>query len=255
MKKNNNLVSIIMPAYNCEKFIEKSIISVINQTYKYWELIIVDDCSKDNTLKKVNKYLSLDARIKLIKNDSNKGVSYSRNVAIESSLGEWIAFLDSDDIWEKEKLELQMNFATAKNAEFIFTGSKFINENGVPYKGIFEVPSLVTFNDLRKHNCISCSSILIKKILIPKEKFTDYDFHEDYALWLNILKNNNKAFGINQPLLIYRISANSKSGNKIKSIFMTYKVHTYLQTNPFRSLLYTMSHGYKSFIKFKKIGV
>lgn len=255
MKKNNNLVSIIMPAYNCEKFIEKSVLSVIEQTYKNWELIIVDDYSKDNTLKKINKYLRMDARIRLIKNDSNKGVSYSRNIAIDRSLGQWVAFLDSDDIWEKEKLEIQMNFANLKNAEFIFTGSKFINENGSPYKGIFEVPSIVTFNELKKHNCISCSSILIKKILIPKEKFINYDFHEDYALWLNILKNNNKAFGINQPLLIYRISANSKSGNKMKSILMTYKVHIYLQTNPLKALFYTMSHGFKSFIKFKKIGV
>ena len=163
MNKNENLISIIMPAYNCEKYIGEAIDSVLAQSCRNWELIIIDDGSADNTSSIITEYLQKDSRISLLSNEKNIGVSATRNRGIEFAKGNWIAFLDSDDIWTPYKLEKQIETAQEKNGEFIFTGSAYINEEGKPYKGIFEVPEKVSYKELRKQNVISCSSVLIKK--------------------------------------------------------------------------------------------
>lgn len=248
------LVSIIMPAYNCEKYIEKAINSVIRQTYKQWELIIVDDCSNDRTVNHIEVLSKLDTRIKFYKNDCNIGVSETRNKAISLANGNWIAFLDSDDMWETSKLEKQCNLLKNKNVEFIFTGASYINEKGEAYNGIFEVPEVIDYKKLRMQNVISCSSVLIKKKYFDEIKMENDNIHEDYAVWLRVLKTGIKAYGINEPLLIYRISSNSKSGNKIKTIRMTYKVFEHIGLNKISSMYFTIRHimgATKKYIKIK----
>jgi teichuronic acid biosynthesis glycosyltransferase TuaG len=247
------LVSVIMPAYNCDRYIEEAIYSVINQTYQSWELIVIDDCSKDKTAHIIEKLLKVDARIRYYKNDNNNGVSATRNRGIALANGAWIAFLDSDDRWDRMKLEKQMMIAVNKNIEFLFTGSSYINENGDFYKGVFNVPEIVTFKKLRKHNVISCSSVLINKRFFNHIKMEKDEMHEDYAVWLKILKGGVCAYGINEPLLTYRISKNSKSGNKLKTIKMTYKVYRFLNINPLSSAFFTVSHVILSLKKYKKI--
>jgi len=253
MRNQEKLVSVIMPVYNCEKYVVDAINSVLKQTYSNLELIVIDDGSRDNTIKIIENLSKQDSRIKLIKNEKNLGVSATRNKGITYAKGEWIAFLDSDDIWISTKLEKQLKYADEVGAEFIFTGVAYINENNEPYKGIFEVPCKVSYKNLLKQNVITCSSVLIKKYFFKTIKMKNDKMHEDYAVWLRILKTGVYAYGINEPLLIYRISKNSKSGNKIKTIKMTYRVYRFIGINPICSLYYMLNHVLRSVIKYRRI--
>lgn len=254
MSTNEALVSIVMPAYNCEKYVVEAINSVLAQTYRNWELLVLDDGSKDNTLLIIEEFSQKDSRIKALPNRRNMGVSATRNRGIELASGNWIAFLDSDDKWEPEKLEKQFEIVEKKSAEFLFTGASYINEEGEPYKGIFEVPEKVTYKKLRNQNVISCSSVLVKKKYFQNIKMERDEMHEDYAVWLRILKTGVTAFGVNEPLLIYRISKNSKSGNKIKTVKMTYKVFRFVGINPIGSAYFMIRHVMGSISKYRKVG-
>lgn len=253
MSKNEALVSIVMPAYNCEKYVVEAINSILAQTYRNWELLVLDDGSKDNTLRIIEEFSQNDSRIKALPNGKNMGVSATRNRGIELASGEWIAFLDSDDMWEPEKLEKQFEIVDKEAAEFLFTGSSYINEEGEPYKGIFEVPEKITYKKLRNQNVISCSSVLVRKKYFENIKMEKDEMHEDYAVWLRILKFGVTAYGVNEPLLIYRISRNSKSGNKMKTIKMTYKVFRFVGINPIGSAYFMMRHVIASVGKYKRI--
>jgi teichuronic acid biosynthesis glycosyltransferase TuaG len=253
MSKYDTLISIIMPAYNSERYINESIDSVLAQTYKDWELLILDDGSTDNTLQIINEYVKQDRRVKVIHNKKNIGVSATRNKGIKHASGDLIAFLDSDDIWKSEKLEKQIEVIKKESAEFIFTGASYINEKGLPYVGKFEVPKSITYKKLRLHNVISCSSVLLKKNFFQNIKMENDNMHEDYAVWLRILKLGVVAHGINEPLLIYRISRNSKSGNKIKTIKMTYRVYRFVGINPIGSIYFMIRHVIASLLKYKRI--
>jgi len=253
MSKNEALVSIVMPAYNCGKYVVEAINSVLAQTYRNWELLVLDDGSKDNTLRIIEEFSQKDSRIKAVPNGKNMGVSATRNRGIELASGEWIAFLDSDDMWKPEKLEKQFEIVEKEAAEFLFTGSSYINEEGEPYKGIFEVPEKITYKKLRNQNVISCSSVLVRKKYFEHIKMEKDEIHEDYAVWLRILKLGVIAFGVNEPLLIYRISRNSKSGNKMKTVKMTYKVFRFVGINPIGSAYFMMRHVIASVGKYKRI--
>ena len=253
MSDNQALVSIVMPAYNCEKYVVEAINSVLAQTYRNWELLVLDDGSKDKTLQIIEEFSQKDSRIKALPNGKNMGVSATRNRGIELASGEWIAFLDSDDMWKPEKLEKQFEIVEKEAAEFLFTGSSYINEEGEPYKGIFEVPEKITYKKLRNQNVISCSSVLVKKKYFEHIKMEKDEMHEDYAVWLRILKTGVTAFGVNEPLLIYRISRNSKSGNKMKTVKMTYKVFRFVGINPIGSAYFMLRHVIASVGKYKRI--
>ncbi len=252
---SGDLVSIIMPAYNCEKYIEDAINSVIVQTYKSWELIVIDDDSKDNTVRIIEGLSNKDYRIRFYKNEKNLGVSETRNKGMELAKGVWIAFLDSDDMWEDSKLEKQFTLSNKEGAEFVFTGSSFINERGDNYKGVLKVPEKVNYKKLRTHNVISCSSVLIKKKFLKDIRMEKDDMHEDYAVWLRVLKTGVCAYGINEPLLIYRISPNSKSGKKIKTVKMTYKVFRFIGMNPVGSAYFMCRHVIGSIKKYINIAI
>ena len=256
MRKNMEskaLVSIVMPVYNCEKYIAAAINSVFKQTYRNWELLVIDDGSKDNTLNIINEFAKKDSRVRPIENVKNMGVSETRNRGIALASGEWISFLDSDDMWEPCKLEEQLKMAKEKSAEFIFTGSSYINEEGEPFKGIFEVPEKVSYKKLRNQNVISCSSVLIKKKFFDNIKMEHDEMHEDFAVWLRVLRTGVTAYGVNEPLLIYRISRNSKSGNKLKTVKMTYKVFRFIGINPIGSAYFMMRCVLGAVRKYMKI--
>lgn len=253
MSNNKALVSIVMPAYNCEKYVVEAINSILAQTYRNWELLVLDDGSKDDTLRIIEEFSQKDSRIKALPNGKNMGVSATRNRGIELASGEWIAFLDSDDMWKPEKLEKQFEIVEKEAAEFLFTGSSYINEEGEAYKEIFEVPEKITYKKLRNQNVISCSSVLVKKKYFEHIKMEKDEMHEDYAVWLRILKLGVTAFGVNEPLLIYRISRNSKSGNKMKTVKMTYKVFRFVGINPIGSAYFMIRHVLASVGKYKRI--
>lgn len=168
--------------------------------------------------------------------------------------GEWIAFVDSDDMWEKHKIEKQLYFANKEKADLIYTASAFIDEDGNPYSHIMNVPETVSYRELLKQNIISCSSVLIKKEHMQGLKVPSDKIHEDFATWLMILRDRNiNTYGINEPLLIYRISKNSKSGNKKKAVLMTYGVYKYVGLNIFQRLYYLSHYILRSLKKYRRI--
>ena len=225
------MVSIVMPAYNAAKTIRDSIQSVISQTFTDWELIIVDDGSKDNTADIVLEIAKDDSRIHFLHNLKNSGASHTRNYAISLAKGEWIAFLDSDDMWKPEKLEKQLAKAE-RNPDMVicYTASSFIDDNGNPYGYVMKAQEKITYKTLLRKNLLSCSSVMVKADVMKKIKMPGDKMHEDYFVWLKILKEYKVAHGINEPLLIYRLCKNSKSSNRItsaKMLFNTYRAVGY----------------------------
>lgn len=254
MNQSQELISIIMPAYNSEKYIAQSIESVLAQTWTQWELIIIDDGSSDRTVEIIRSYASMYPQIRFLKNRQNIGVARTRNAGIRQAAGLWIAFLDSDDCWAPQKLEKQILLARSSSADFLFTGSAFMDENGRPLSHQLLVPSRIRYRQLLKQNVISCSSVLIKKELLLPYPMKGDNLHEDFAVWLQILRDCRiDAVGINEPLLIYRISSSSKSGNKKKAALMTYRVYRFIGLNPVTAFYYWCWYAYLSVRKYKKI--
>lgn len=251
---NSPLISVIMPAYDAEKTLAQAVQSVISQTYCNWELLIIDDCSKDNTYALMQKLQRNSSKIKILKNNQNSGVSESRNKGVQVASGSWIAFLDSDDIWAPNKLEKQVKLLTRnKEAAVLFTGSAFMNADGEMSEYKLSVPKAITYRQLLKQNLISCSSVMVKADVIRQFPMKYDDMHEDYAVWLQILKQGYIACGINEPLLIYRLSTNSKSSNKKKAALMTYKVYRYLGLNHIQAMYYFVWYAFKNLKKYRSI--
>ena len=225
MQLVDNLVSVITPAYNAEKYIKDTIESVIAQTYTNWEMIIVDDASVDNTVNIINYYQQKDKRIKLIALKKNHGVANARNTAIENAKGQYVAFLDADDFWENNKLQEQIKFMQDNNIAFSYHAYKLFDLSKQKQKTML-VPKQLNYQELLKGNTTgSCLTVcldrkVVSDIYFPKEK------HEDYICWLNILKQYNLiAFGINKILGTYRIGKKSISSNKLKSAIWNWKVY------------------------------
>ena len=223
-------VSVIMPAYNSETTISRAVDSVLGQTHALLELILVDDCSTDKTREIMEQYAKRDPRVRVVQNKENCGVSLSRSHGIEEAKYNWICFLDSDDFWRAEKLERQLD-VLEKDGEAVlcFTASAFIDDAGHSSDYILHAPEKVTFQELLYQNVISCSSVMVRRDWIKKcPVFRDKWIHEDYACWLTILKEVPYALGVDEPLLIYQVSADSKSGDKKKAVLMQLKTYRHI---------------------------
>lgn len=227
------MVSIIMPAYNAEKTIKASVESVLAQIYTDWELIIIDDASVDSTLgglvtscNQLGKEPILgDFRITLLVNEKNAGVAVSRNRGMAHAKGELLAFLDSDDIWHVDKLAKQVAFMENKNAPISYTATSYMDANGDMYKYILHAKEQLTYKDLLSSNLMSCSSVMVKKDVMQPFPTGQNKIHEDYVVWLNILRSHKYAYGLDQPLLIYRMAEGSKSANRLSSAKMIYNAY------------------------------
>lgn len=182
----NNLVSIIMPSYNTGRYIKESIESVLAQSYPTWELIIVDDCSTDNTDEVVRQFLA-DSRIRYIKNSTNSGAAVSRNRALREAKGKWIAFLDSDDLWEPTKLEQQLRFMIENDYKFSFTDYK-IQHNGKWLPHIYTGPNVVTERKLKDYCYFSTITVMYDREYVGLVQIEPVRKHNDYALWLKIIR-------------------------------------------------------------------
>lgn len=239
MSKIENKVSVIMPVYNAERFLRQAVESVLSQSYADFELILVDDCSTDSSYDILCEYENKDKRVRVFKNEQNKGVSFTRNFAVSKASGEYIALIDSDDMWRKDKLAKQMSLVEKyPDTDLCYTASSFVDTDSVQSDFVFSVPERVSYKELLKQNIASCSSVLVKKEWLLKYPMAHDDMHEDFVVWLSVLKDGGIARGINEPLLIYRVAANSKSGNKFKSMGMTYRVYRYMGLNIFESCYY-----------------
>ena len=247
------LVSIIMAAYNAEKTIELAIESVLNQTYSNFELLVINDCSKDGTAKLVEDFSAKDNRVCLISNEKNSGVSFTRKHGLEEANGSWIAILDSDDAWAPEKLEKQIELQNRTNADLLFTGSAFMDSEGRPIDWYLHAPAEATYRQLLKQNVLSNSSALVRKELYAKHYAVGDGMHEDFAIWLSILKEGKKAYGVDEPLLIYRIAKSSKSGNKIKAAKMNWNTYRYVGLNVVEAAYYEAWYMFKNVMKYANL--
>jgi|TARA_B110000914_G_scaffold209496_1_gene207900 teichuronic acid biosynthesis glycosyltransferase TuaG len=217
----NELISIITPTYNSSKYLQDTIKSIISQTYEKWELIITDDCSTDETVAIIKTHILLDSRIKLYQLDKNSGSASARNNSIKFSKGVFLAFLDSDDLWEKDKLNKQLLFMKDNNFSFSFTGYSIINDLGI-FKGetvdTKQIGSFSYKDMLAKKATLGCSTVMLyKKTFEGLLNMPLLRTGQDYAFWLKLLKNTNqKAHILPIALTQYRINPNSISRNKIK---------------------------------------
>ncbi|BFM42295.1 glycosyltransferase family 2 protein [Flavobacterium sp. CFS9] len=241
-----NNVSIIMPSYKSERFITKSIESVLNQTHKNWELIIIDDCSPDNSLQIIKEYCNIDSRIRLVTHEKNSGVAESRNRGIKEAKFPYIAFLDSDDLWEENKLEVQLNFMEQNKAAISFTQYYRINEVDEKIGEVNRIPDTVSYFDLLKGNVIAMSTSMMDMRVVEKIKFEKIG-HEDYLFWLMALKSGPIALGINLKLVHYRVHSTSLSSNKLKAVTYTWHIYReWLNLNIIGSAYYFFIHEFNA---------
>ncbi|MBN2444212.1 MAG: glycosyltransferase family 2 protein [Spirochaetales bacterium] len=213
-------VSIITPLYNAEKYIKETVESVLSQTFKDFEWLIVDDCSTDSSRKILKKIAAEDQRIKLLDLKSNKGPIFARNYALDQAQGRFIAFLDSDDIWLPAKLEKQIALMKEKKAPLSFTAYKKIAQDGTIKTGItIQVPEKLTYNHLLGSNCIMASSAMYDTSITGAIKqFCDIPLgKDDYYFFLFIIKNHGCAYGLKEDLARLRVHNDSVTGDKFKA--------------------------------------
>ncbi|WP_320047856.1 glycosyltransferase family 2 protein [uncultured Ilyobacter sp.] len=220
----NKLISIITPLYNSERFIESTIKSVISQSYKNWEMIVVDDCSTDKGADRVNKYSQKDHRIKLIRLPQNSGGALARNKAIEEAKGKYIAFLDSDDLWHPEKLEKQVKFMEENNYDFTYTWYEKMDEDGNLINEIVKSKDKMDYSELLKSNQIGCLTAIYNQKKLGKIYMPLIKKRQDYALWLQVLKKTKYGYCLKENLAQYRLVNGSVSSNKINLIKFNWKL-------------------------------
>lgn len=227
----SELVSVIMPSYNTAQYIRESIESVLSQTYVNWELIIVDDCSTDNTDDVVAPFL-IDERIKCFKNDMNSGAAESRNRALREAKGKWIAFLDSDDLWNPEKLAKQIEFMKSNDYKFSYTEYEKIDESSAAVGTLVSGPKKVNKNDMYRYCWVGCLTVMYNAEQIGLIQIKDIKKNNDYAMWLQVCKKAD-CYLLPENLAKYRIRKKSISHDKLrKKLRSHYDLFRYCDEKP-----------------------
>lgn len=213
-------VSIITPAYNASKFIIETIESVQSQTYENWEMIIINDCSTDDTWDKLTQIAKTEPRLKIVNNIENLRVSKTRNKGIDLASGRYLCFLDADDKWLPDKLKVQILFMKQQQVPFSFTGYEFADDNCSPTGKKVTVPSQADYYYLLKRNIIwTCTTMFDLKVIDKQDLYMpEISLGEDVAVWRNVVKKYGPAYGINKILSLYRRSSNTLSSNKWKAV-------------------------------------
>ena len=223
----NTLISIVVPVYNAEKYLEETIKSIFLQGYPELEVILVDDCSTDGSADIIRRYQELYPNVYYHKLDVNSGVAIARNTAIELAKGRFVAFVDSDDIWKPGKLEKQLSlFNEHPGCPFTYTAIDYIDENGKLLKNKRSLRESVTYNYVLRNTMIATSTVIIDRNVVPDVVMPNRRSAEDYSLWLSLLKKYGPAYGINEALTSYRISSTSISSNRKKEVKYFYAVQT-----------------------------
>lgn len=248
------LISVIMPAYNAEKFIGQAIESVITQTYQNWELLIIDDDSSDATTQIAWSYAQRNERIRVYQKQKNTGVAQSRNWGFALARGEWIALLDSDDIWYADKLEKQLQLGKKSGAKVVYCAYEMMDTDGNKVSD-FMVPECVSYSYLLKRNVISCSTAFLAREVIQENQFSTEYYHEDYALWLTLLKKGYPAAGCREILAGYRLVENSRSSDKMRSAKNRWRIYRQAEKMPLWKALWAFAgYAYYGHSKYKGIG-
>lgn len=214
-------VSVIIPVYNVKDYIRDTVDSVLTQTWQDWELLLVEDGSTDGTRELLETYLERirDERVRLICLPQNGGAANARNQGLLQAKGRYIAYLDADDLWEREKLEKELAFAERKRAGFVFTGYEFADESGKGTGKVVRVPECMNYHQALKNTTIFTSTVLFDTAVIAKELLEMPKVKsEDTALWWKILKNGYMAYGLDENLVKYRRAGRTLSSNKVEAI-------------------------------------
>ncbi|MCY8424066.1 glycosyltransferase [Bacillus vallismortis] len=219
------LVSVITPSYNARDYIEDTIQSVLDQSHPHWEMIIVDDCSTDGTRGILKQYEERDERIHVVYMEENGGAAVARNKALERAQGRFVAFLDSDDKWKKDKLEKQLDFMMERSCAFSFTGYSLMAQDGTPLDKFIHAPESLTYDDALKNTIIGCLTVMIDREQTGQIQMPNIRTRQDLATWLSLLKKGFTAYGMNECLAEYRLVNNSISSNKWKAAKKTWFVY------------------------------
>ena len=235
----NDLVSIIMPSYNTARFIGESIASVFAQTYTNWELLIVDDCSTDNTDEIIAQFN--DPRITYVKNEKNSGAAVSRNRALAQAKGKWIAFLDSDDLWAPQKLEKQLKFMAENGFAFSYTRYEEVDENGSPTGTLVGGPKHITKTGMFNYCWPGCLTVMYNREVVGNIQIADIRKNNDYAIWLKVCRKAD-CYLLSETLASYRKRGGSISNHSyVTLIKWHYKLYREAEgLNPISSLWITM---------------
>lgn len=226
-------VSVVMPAYNAERYIETAIRSVKAQTFTDWELIIIDDGSKDSSVEIIERLAEEDSRIKFFRNDENMGVAKTRNRGMKLSCGKYVAFLDSDDIWYPNKLDAQLTRMKEAGADISYSSYAIVNALGEQVKSDYIVPETINFNGLLCENVIGCSTVVLTAQIANKYCFDSKYYHEDYVLWLQLLREGYRACGNTEVLVDWRYIENSRSFDKRKGAKYRWFIYRHYLDLPF----------------------
>ncbi len=246
-----SLVSIITPVYNCEEYIDKTIESVLSQTYENWEMIIVDDCSTDNTKAVLQKYLN-DPRIKYVLLEENSGAAVARTKAMELAEGEFMAFLDSDDIWYPQKLQVQLEFMKNNNILFSCTAYEQIDQEGRLLGRVIKSPEKTDYDRLLLDCPVGNSTVMYNVCKLGKFKVPNIRKRNDDALWLTMLKKEKYIYSLNMVLAQYRIRENSISSGKLSLVKYHWKLYREIEhLSVLRSVFHICFWGFLKVFKIK----
>ena len=241
---------MIMPAYNSERYIAKAIESVLQQSYRNIELIIVDDCSSDNTRTIIKEYASGDARVRYIRNAYNMGCAEARNVAIRYSSGTYISFIDSDDVWLPDKLKKEIERLEGSNCDVVYTSYAMINADGIIQKNR-HIETEVSFDMLLKENFICFSTVLIRSCIAKRYSMVSHFFHEDYCFLLGLLQDGFVFSGLDEVLVYYRVFDENRSGDKLNAAKYRWLIYRkYLKLNLMQSVWYFTKYALNGIKKY-----
>jgi len=244
-------VSIISPCFNSERYLQQMIDSVRNQSYIYWELILINDHSNDHTLDVIRRNVDLDSRIQFINLPKNKGVANARNAGITNARGKYIAFLDSDDLWDADKLKMQVDFMKTTGCHLSYTAyRKMGSDSRILTEKVAVSENGVSYRMLLKHNEIGCLTAMYNCEVIGKKYFIKVG-HEDFVYWLSILKSGYVAYGINVVLATYRVHQNTLSSNKLRAARFTWNIYRNVEKLSLMSSVFNfLSYSVAAFKKF-----
>lgn len=249
--KDYGLVSIILPVYNAARFIAETILSVLSQTYPHWELLVIDDFSTDESATIIQYYVQQDRRIKYFKTEKPSGSPFlPRNIGIANAKGRYIAFLDSDDAWLCDKLEMQLNmFERYDDMAICYCNYEKMDESGERNGRIVKAPEAVTYRQLLAGNVIGCLTAVYDTAKVEKVYFLNHA-HEDYIMWLSILKRGYVARNTNVVAALYRVCENSVSSNKLKTMLWQWSIYRQVENLGYlKSAFFFISYAYKAFKK------
>lgn len=243
-------ISIITATYNSEEYVLETYESIKNQTNTDWEWIVTDDCSTDGTWSALLSIASQDSKVRVFRNEVNSGAAIARNNSLDHIKGDYIAFIDSDDLWEPTKLATQIKFMRDTNTKFSFTGYQLIDNEGILLGKTVDTTNSDSFSYsdmLAKKATLGCSTVILSRDALGDFRMPNLRTGQDYAFWLRILKSGQRACLLHSPLTKYRISNNSISKNKVKKAFRQWEIYREHENIPFLlSCYYFVFYAYRA---------